>query len=474
DLTLADRFAELRELGVASLKIEGRMKRPEYVAAAVTALVDAREGRAPDLDRLRSVFSRSGFTSGYFDGKLDASMFGLRQKEDVVAAAGVLGELERLATQEKPRVGLEGVLTAQAGEPISLALRDRDGHSVYCEGETPQAARTKPTDEERARASLLKTGGTPYFFDDLSIELGDGLMLPVSQLNALRRDALDRMTALRAALQGTPFSDRAKRQHLKTLNLRYPTLRARCKASQLSGELLTHCSEVILPIGEIESAMREFSLSPARILAEIPRMLFSDEQQTQDALGALRRQGITRAWAGNLGAVGLAREAGLEPVGGWSLNLFNSDALAEARDTLGLLETELSFELGLQKAKSLGDELRCGLVAYGSLPLMEFRNCPMKAAVGCAACGGASALTDRMGIRFPVRCAHDGSELLNSVPLYLADRREELTGFSFVTLWFTDEDAACCGRIAAQYAGAVPAVLPPGGHTRGLYYRSVL
>ncbi|MEG1773384.1 MAG: U32 family peptidase, partial [Oscillospiraceae bacterium] len=218
DLTLADRFAELRELGVASLKIEGRMKRPEYVAAAVTALVDAREGRAPDLDRLRSVFSRSGFTSGYFDGKLDASMFGLRQKEDVVAAAGVLGELERLATQEKPRVGLEGVLTAQAGEPISLALRDRDGHSVYCEGETPQAARTKPTDEERARASLLKTGGTPYFFDDLSIELGDGLMLPVSQLNALRRDALDRMTALRAALQGTPFSDRAKRQHLKTLN----------------------------------------------------------------------------------------------------------------------------------------------------------------------------------------------------------------------------------------------------------------
>ena len=88
DLCLIPRLPELAAMGIESFKIEGRMKRPEYVAAAVAACRAALDGREPDLAPLQAVFSRSGFTSAYFDGQIDRKMFGFRRKEDVEAASG--------------------------------------------------------------------------------------------------------------------------------------------------------------------------------------------------------------------------------------------------------------------------------------------------------------------------------------------------------------------------------------------------
>lgn len=158
DLSLADRIAELTEMGVASLKIEGRMKRPEYVAAAVSAIRTACEGRPVDFETLRSVFSRSGFTKGYFDGRIDREMFGYRQKEDVTSAAGVLGELARLYDRENPLVPVSMRLEARAAQPTRLTVSDRDGHTFTVEGSVPQAAINKPTTPERAAQNLGKTG----------------------------------------------------------------------------------------------------------------------------------------------------------------------------------------------------------------------------------------------------------------------------------------------------------------------------
>ena len=173
----------------------------------------------------------------------------------------------------------------------------------------------------------------------------------------------------------------------------------------------------------------------------------------------------------------LAREAGLTPVGGYSLNITNSWAVREyAR--LGLEDVELSFELPLADAKRFGDYLPQGILAYGYLPLMVLRNCPINAAKGCSRCRGFESLTDRRGVRFMVDCGrssgHRGevSELYNSVPLYLADRRRELEGFSFLTLYFTSEDAGQCREIVRAYCGESAAL--PAERTRGLYYRNVL
>ena len=478
DLSLADRIGELTRMGVASLKIEGRMKRPEYVAAAVTAVRRAREGEPVDFETLRSVFSRSGFTKGYFDGKIDREMFGRRQKEDVTSAAGVLGELEKLYAKENPLVPVTMGFTAGAGEAVVLTVRDRDGHAVTVTGEAPLLAEKKPTDADRARQNLAKTGGTPYYAEVIDCTIGPGLLVPASALNALRREALEELTARRSAVEPHPFTDRVPRLADAPADRRKPKLRARVSAGQLTRRLAGYCNEFQVPLEEAEDVLASGFVRPDQVIVEIPRILFDGAPKALELLRRAGELGVRRAWCGNLGAVTLAREAGLLPEGGYSLNVTNAYALRECA-RLGLGACELSFELDLGEARRLDGGLAKGILAYGYLPLMALRNCPIQAAKGCRACRGYESLIDRKGVAFTVDCgAHDGrrrevSDLYNSVPLWLADRPEELRGFDFITLYFTRETPGVCERVAAAYAGE-PGAYQPEARTRGLYYREVL
>ena len=478
DLSLADRIGELTRMGVASLKIEGRMKRPEYVAAAVTAVRRAREGEPVDFETLRSVFSRSGFTKGYFDGKIDREMFGRRQKEDVTSAAGVLGELEKLYAKENPLVPVTMGFTAGAGEAVALTVRDRDGHAVTVTGEAPLLAEKKPTDADRARQNLAKTGGTPYYAEVIDCTIGPGLLVPASALNALRREALEELTARRSAVEPHPFTDRVPRLADAPADRRKPKLRARVSAGQLTRRLAGYCDEFQVPLEEAEDVLASGFVQPDQVIVEIPRILFDGAPKALELLHRAGELGVRRAWCGNLGAVTLAREAGLLPEGGYSLNVTNAYALRECA-RLGLGACELSFELDLGEARRLDGGLAKGILAYGYLPLMALRNCPIQAAKGCRACRGYESLIDRKGVAFTVDCgAHDGrrrevSDLYNSVPLWLADRPEELRGFDFITLYFTRETPGVCERVAAAYAGE-PGAYQPEARTRGLYYREVL
>ena len=478
DLSLADRIGELTRMGVASLKIEGRMKRPEYVAAAVTAVRRAREGEPVDFETLRSVFSRSGFTKGYFDGKIDREMFGRRQKEDVTSAAGVLGELEKLYAKENPLVPVTMEFTAGAGEAVALTVRDRDGHAVTVTGEAPLLAEKKPTDADRARQNLAKTGGTPYYAEVIDCTIGPGLLVPASALNALRREALEELTARRSAVEPHPFTDRVPRLADAPADRRKPKLRARVSAGQLTRRLAGYCNEFQVPLEEAEDVLASGFVRADQVIVEIPRILFDGAPKALELLRRAGELGVRRAWCGNLGAVTLAREAGLLPEGGYSLNVTNAYALRECA-RLGLGACELSFELDLGEARRLDGGLAKGILAYGYLPLMALRNCPIQAAKGCRACRGYESLIDRKGVAFTVDCgAHDGrrrevSDLYNSVPLWLADRPEELRGFDFITLYFTRETPGVCERVAAAYAGE-PGAYQPEARTRGLYYREVL
>ena len=203
DLTLTDRLRELEALGVASFKIEGRLKRPEYVAAAVTACRQSLAGEVPDLETLRSVFSRSGFTDGYYTARRDLTMFGTRTREDAAAAAEVLGKLSALTRNEVGRLPVDMVLTMAPGEPATLAVTDGT-HRVEVAGEVPQTALTRPTDEELAHRALEKCGGTPFYLQNLTCHIGEGLMLPLSALNRLRAAALTALAEARSVVVPYP------------------------------------------------------------------------------------------------------------------------------------------------------------------------------------------------------------------------------------------------------------------------------
>ncbi len=259
DLSLADRVKELMALGVDSFKIEGRMKRPEYVAAAVSQFKEAVRGAQADMDLMAAVFSRSGFTKGYFDAKLGQEMFGTRQKEDVLASQKVLKKLSDMASKDVARVGVDFAFTMKENEPTVLSASDGEGHIVQAQGEIPQQALKAPTTEELVWRSLEKTGGTFYYLNSLTCDLGDGLIYPASQLNSLRREALDKLTQLRGEIHEIPFHKPEKQpvpKHIGVQGEKLPLRAAVREIAQITERMGEVCELISVPLDELSQRTR--------------------------------------------------------------------------------------------------------------------------------------------------------------------------------------------------------------------------
>ena len=472
DLTLTDRLQELEALGVASFKIEGRLKRPEYVAAAVTACRQSLSGEAPDLETLRSVFSRSGFTDGYYTARRDLSMFGIRTKEDAAASAEVLGRLAALTRNEVGRLPADMVLTLLPEKPVTLAVTDGT-HRVEVAGEVPQTALTRPTDEELARRALEKCGGSPFSLQNLTCHIAPGLMLPLSALNRLRAASLTALAAARTVVIPYPQAPAAAEE---PSGRRRPQGAAelRCRltaAAQASPAIRRGAGRPSLPLWELAEHPELIESCGGRLLAELPAFCPVEQEETvMRTLRRLKEYGLTAALCGNLGTLLMAREAGLAITGDYGLNIINSPAARQAAE-FGCAELTLSFECERTAARSLESPVPLGIIAYGHLPLMLLRNCPGKTAAGCGDCRGVNHITDRRGEDFPLQCGQrQYTHLLNPRPLFLSDRLPEWDFCDFLTLRFTTESPAECDAVLKMYqTGAAPA----GAFTRGLYYRSL-
>ena len=472
DLTLTDRLRELEALGVASFKIEGRLKRPEYVAAAITACRQSLNGEVPDLETLRSVFSRSGFTDGYYTARRDLSMFGIRTKEDAAASAEVLGRLATLTRNEVGRLPADMVLTLLPGKSVTLAVTDGT-HRVEVAGEVPQTALTRPTDEELARRALEKCGGTPFYLQNLTCHIAPGLMLPLSALNRLRAAALTALAEARSVVIPYPQAPAAAEE---PSGRRRPAGAAelRCRlaaAAQASPAIRRGAGRLSLPLWELAEHPELIESCGGRLLAELPAFCPVEQEETvMRTLRRLKEYGLTAALCGNLGTLLMAREAGLAITGDYGLNIINSPAARQAAE-LGCAELTLSFECERTAARSLESPVPLGIIAYGHLPLMLLRNCPGKTAAGCGDCRGINHITDRRGEDFPLQCGQrQYTHLLNPRPLFLSDRLPEWDFCDFLTLRFTTESPAECDAVLKMYqTGAAPA----GAFTRGLYYRSL-
>ena len=472
DQCLVEYVAELKAMGITSLKIEGRMKRPEYVAAATAVYTAAarREAIPPEmLDNLRRVFSRTGFTDGYYTRRLGGEMFGIRRKEDVTAAAGILGELKRTYNRENPRFALDMTFSATT-RGISLTAKAAE-ETVTVTGPAAQPAEHRPLDEERAIQQLSKTGGTPFAVADIQVSLEPGTTLPAAQLNALRRDALEQLLARLGQTRPIPFDRNAlppvlATQPSATAPRRYVRL---ANHQQWSGNRQVEL--VILPLATSLDKLKAILATGQAVGVEIPRGMFGTEQAVAAALNKAAEAGVTAALCGNVGAIALSKAAGLIPIGGFGLNLFNREAVAFCRE-LGVGQATLSMELTFPQITALlPASLPVGLLIYGHQPLMLTRNCPRQAAQGSCEDCHSQGITDRTGTVFPVMCQGGCSEVLNSVPLYWGDKLREVPAVDFHLYHFTTETAQEVEAILTAYAQGSP---PPPAITRGLYRRGVL
>lgn len=466
DLSLIPYLNELKEMGVASLKIEGRMKRPEYVAAATTACRQMLDKGFVDKDistALEKVFSRSGFTDGYYKGKLGRDMFGIRTKDDVTAADTVFASLHELYRNDRQSIAVYGQAEIKENKSITLTVNDGE-NTVTVSGDVPEKAINRSMDKTAVLEKLNKTGGTPYFFENLSVNIDEGLMVRVSSLNALRREALEKLSALRAKLpEITP--DYSILENKKAYSIAKP-LKTVIRLDNINQftEKAGECDLVLIPINTDPEKLPE----GVRLAVELPRGI-SNEKYILSRLSAFKEKGIDLAFCSTLAATELARKAEFKTVSHYGYNIYNS-ASAEYHKEQENLAVVLSPELLLSDAKAINSAIPKGIISYGRLPLMLTRNCPIRNGLSCAECGRNEILTDRKSTQFPVRCQNGYTELLNSKVIWLADRKNELSGLDFQLLYFTDETPDRIDEVITAYKNGTS---PDCDFTRGLYYRGV-
>ena len=470
DNNLADYVPDLMDLGVASLKLEGRMKRPEYVAA-VTGIYARllREHRRPtDVERrqLALAFSRDGFTDGYYTGEKGEAMFGVRPAsarwpEDWFAALRADYEREDMRT-----VPVRFAANVASGEPISLLAGDYDGHLVTVTGAVPEPARTRAVTAEEAEQRLRKTGGTAFSVAQCVVRAEPGLAVSAAALNGLRREALSALEAQRTAVPR-----RAVNAFVPPEPAEQPVTPPRFTVSLFRAEQLTEAlvdarpETVYLPIGEFDGLELAPYLDRTRFCAVLPRIYRTrDEAPLREALRALAGRGVTAVGIGNLGHLALLNDCKLEKRGDISLNVFNSAAIRLLKER-GLDTVALSFELRLEQIRDLRKYLPCEALIYGRLPLMITEN-KIKTEKE-------NYLTDRRGERFPVLELGGGRcELENARTLYLMDRDDwQNVGLTFARLRFTTETPEACAAILRDHVEGRECA--PEELTRGLYYRGV-
>ena len=481
DNCLAGELDELRRMGVASIKIEGRMKRPEYVAIVTRAYRTVLNGgklMPSDLQELETAFSRQGFTDGYFRGQTGSDMFGRRQEgEDT---ADLFASARATYEQGEPqRIGVRFYAMIRRGEPAQLAVEDPDGNLCRTRGPVPEQAVYRSLTPQDLEQQLKKTGGTPYLCTAVRSSLDPDLMLPASAINAMRRDVIAELTAKRGraaparlnAYDEPPRYDGIAGEPQLTIAVR--------TAEQITSRMLSMKPTVLyVPLSELAAnpdLVQRVGVD-TQLAAILPRVIWSGElAPVARQLRTVYEMGVRQVLAGNLGQLHIARAAGFAVRGDFGLNIVNSRAMRYLREQ-GLDSQLLSFELTLPQIRDISKAVPAELLIYGRLPLMLMENCVMKNRTGICACQtGTVRLVDRVGEEFPIvkdpgTCRN---VLLNGKKLYLLDKKDALRGMGLwaLRLQFTTENPGEIDKVLMDYQGR--AVFDAGSYTRGLYSRGV-
>lgn len=462
DLSLLNHAEKLMQIGVDSLKIEGRMKRPEYTASASNELKKALDGKTPDIALLKDVFSRGGFTDGYFTDNR-CNMFGIREKENIISAKQILPKIHELYRSERAVHKVDFYAEIKSGKPISIKAVCGDV-SAEITGEVPDNAKKSPVDYDYLKKQFSKLGDTVFYFGSLTADIDDGLFISVGKLNELRRNIIEKLTE-NIINKNTPkytITD-----YIPQKNGNYITIigkapvRTFCRTAEQAVVACKKSEYVVIPMKIITESLIE-KVSAEKIIISPPRFIVNEDETTA-LLRRLKSLGLNHILCHTIDSIAIGKKLGFRLHGNFTLNVFNSFS-AEYLQNLGLEDCIFSVEATVSQFRQLKTEIPVGVVVYGRLPLMLTRNCPIKNEVGCKNCTGY--ITDRTARKLPVACSGDYVEILNSDILYMTDKISELSGISFAVVMLYDEDAE-------KTKSAISGIKPTKNITRGLYYRGV-
>ena len=481
DQCLADRLQELEEAGVASLKIEGRMKRPEYpgIVTGVYAKVlrEHRKPTAEEMDLLEQAFSRQGFTQGYYTGD-KKDMFGTRSAAERPDEAIFTRARRDYGDREVRRVPVHFYTVVEKGVPARAIAFDDEGHRAMSYGPVPERAKRQGLTREYLTEQMYKTGGTPYSCVENQAKTDPGLYLPAAAINELRRRLINELSENRAK----PPQRRVLTVPPMPKNLVQPAepkiiFQVRT-AEQLTRELAELKPDYLyapaLELAENPELLLPWQENGVTPVAVLPRILTDTEiDPVRAALEKLFDAGVNEALVGNLGHVYLARSAGMKLRGDFGLNAFNAQTLDVLKQA-GFLSATASFELRLSQIKDMPKPLDTEAIVYGRLPVMVSDQCVIRHSAGHCNCQTPAQMADRMGSVFPVVKEYGCRNVIyNAHKLYLADKKDDLysAGLWALRLLFTTESPRECAEVARGHLGLSD--YRPNVLTRGLYYRGV-
>ncbi len=481
DNCLVGHLKELEDAGVTCIKIEGRMKRPEYTAIVTQIYSNAvHEGIMPtekDMEKLTMAFSRDGFTDGYFTGT-KKDMHGVRSEPEK-GVNKLFAEARRAyAGSELRRVPVDFYAVIRQGEPAQVMARDEEGNKAYASGPVPETAQGQGLTQKGVSDQLYKTGGTPYRCQGAQVSVESGLFLSASAINDMRRHVLEQLTAIRAQRPAKHFGEFPPRPDSASGHAR-PVLNVQVlSAQQLTGELAELRPEnIYVPLellAESGELIKPFTDRGVKVAAVMPRVITDPEMDSvKNMLERVKEQGVDTALAGNLGHIALARRCGFAVRGDFGLNVFNSYTLDTLRQA-GLISATASFELRLAQVRDIIKSMDTELIVYGRLPCMVTDQCIISQAAGGCACRKPASISDKMGSVFPVVKEFGCRNVIyNAHKLYLADKLDDVVsaGLWGARLMFTTESPRECVEVTKNYMGL--SEYSPNGLTRGLYYRGV-
>ncbi len=480
DNCLVSYLQELERMGVRSLKLEGRMKRPEYVAAVTGVYRQALDTgfvTQPMMDALMEAFNRQGFTDGYYTDRLGRDMFGIRE-EKTEDSAWLRNVRKTYEAVENGLVGVKfhAVVTSTGS---ALTVTDPEGRKCTVNGMVPEPARSQLLTEEYMKKQLEKTGGTPYICQVVTADITPGLSLSAAAINSMRRDALNQLTALRARQNKVTLLRLRKMVHI-TGSREQPRFAVQVtNAEQITPSLLKIKPAVLYVPLHILARDENLCYQLCRkvnVAAVLPRIVHDGELAAlRQNLRIVKEHGVKEALVGNIGLMLPVREAGLEIRGDFGLNIMNSISMHALRE-LELKSATLSFEMTLPQIRDVSKAVPAEILCYGRMPLMVTENCLIRGKTGeCACRRGQTRLVDKTGADFPV--IRDGnscrSVLLNGKKLNWLDRQDDLAklGLWAVRLYFTTENAKEVDHVLSSCISPVP--FDPGACTRGLYLRGL-
>jgi len=452
DICLADKLGELSGL-CDSLKIEGRMKSSDYTASVTALYKKATLGKISqaEIDKTLSFFSRGGSGYGYLYERQFEKMMDYAPKEKIAAQKSDALNIKETSTK-KP-FGISFALVANEGEPLKL-YAESCGFSAYSEGEILEPAK-KEFDEERLKSQLEKLGDTPFFAENTKISYSNNPFVPVSSINSLRRTVCEELkdkicdSYKKEVHQIPDFVPKYKKRDIPKIVIEVNT-KEQLKAAQSFGNY-----EILAGYELSKEENCDFVLCPA----------IKKEGEKADIKAP-------KIMAQNIGQLDFSKKV----FGGERLNVTNSRTCELLKD-LGVLRVTLSPELSAREIQEITKNTDCPteVIAYGRLPVMVMENCVIKSCRKCSKSGGVFELSDRTGTRFPIMCENCRNILLNSVPIYMADKPSDLLSLNVdaIRLKFTTEDAQTVKKVISAYECALSGkpMSAPSRITRGHFYR---